>query len=405
MENSHKGAELKSTGAAKTDPKCSTLVSNPLPSALLPDDTALGAGCSPEMWITRYRRPHPLAWRIVALALIAAATVTASGSGEDGGANPDRGAFVVAGYLPEWRYEGADWDATCAHVTHLILFSMEVTEDAKLTASDRFPHAHLDAIKAASMKHHCELVISIGGNKRTGGFPTVAKDKALTRKLARTLLFFVKQHGLHGVDFNWEYPNGEEEWRGLHRMLKITRRVFDRHRDETGERLTVSTTYYPDGRQEKILADFGAAEHVDMAHAMAYDFGPGGHSTMELAENVIANMERLGLNKSIATLGLPFYGRSKWRSGWRTYEDLASEHPSLGTNGGGDEDPSGEYSFNGLDTIAEKVRLAKTAGLRGVMIWELGQDFHPGDGRSLLGAIAREVWPEGRPKRLVRDEL
>ena len=71
----------------------------------------------------------------------------------------------------------------------------------------------------------------------------------------------------------------------------------------------------------------------------------------------------------------------------------------------GDEDPSGEYSFNGLDTIAEKVRLAKTAGLRGVMIWELGQDFHPGDGRSLLGAIAREVWPEGRPKRQVRDEL
>ena len=101
------------------------------------------------MWITRYRRAHPLAWRIVALALIAAATVAASGSGDDGGANPD--AFVVAGYLPEWRYEGTDWDATCAHVTHLILFSMEVTEDAKLTASDRFPHAHLDAIKAASI--------------------------------------------------------------------------------------------------------------------------------------------------------------------------------------------------------------------------------------------------------------
>ena len=148
-------------------------------------------------------------------------------------------------------------------------------------------------------------------------------------------------------------------------MLKITRRVFDRHRDETGERLTVSTTYYPDGRQEKILADFGAAEHVDMAHAMAYDFGPG----RPLHDGTRRERNRKhgapGLNKSIATLGLPFYGRSKWRSGWRTYEDLASEHPSLGTNGGGDEDPSGEYSFNGLDTIAEKVRLAKTAGLRG----------------------------------------
>ena len=64
--------------------------------------------------------------------------------------------------------------------------------------------------------------------------------------------------------------------------------------------------------------------------------------------------------------------------------------------------------MNGPDTIAKKVKLAMNAGLRGVMIWELGQDFHPGDGRSLLGAIAREVWPTGRPKpgrTTIKDEL
>jgi len=32
------------------------------------------------------------------------------------------------------------------------------------------------------------------------------------------------------------------------------------------------------------------------------------------------------------------------------------------------------------------------------MIWEVGQDFHPGDERSLLRALAAEVWPGGRPK-------
>ena len=291
----------------------------------------------------RVTNPRRRLGRLLFLLLIAAATVTASGlDAGDGGTDTDhrtdpsstesdQNEFVVAGYLPEWRYEGTDWDTTCAHVTHLILFSMEVTEDAKLTASDRFPHAHMDAIQEASRKHGCDLVLSIGGNKRTGGFPTVAKDKALSRKLARTLLYFVRQHNLHGVDFNWEYPNGEEEWRGLHRLLKITRRVFDRHRDETGTRFSISMAYYPDGRQEKILTEFGASAHVDMAHGMAYDFGPGGHSTMELAKNVVKNLERTGMNKSIATLGLPFYGRSMWKQGWRTYEDLASEHPGLGS--------------------------------------------------------------------------
>ena len=224
----------------------------------------------------------------MALALIAAATVAASGSGDDGGANPD--AFVVAGYLLEVRrYEGTDWDATCAHVTHLILFSMEVTEDAKLTASDRFPHAHLDAIKAASLKHHCELVISIGGNKRTGGFPTVAKDKALTRKLARTLLFFVKQHGLHGVDFTGEYPTGEEEG-GNNGYAEDHSARF---RSAQGRRRARGSPYrrriIPDGRQEADLGRIrggGARRHG--ARDGVHDFGPGGHSTRELAENVIA---------------------------------------------------------------------------------------------------------------------
>jgi hypothetical protein len=95
---------------------------------------------------------------------------------------------------------------------------------------------------------------------------------------------------------------------------------------------------------------------------------------------------------------------------------LAKEHPEVGIGrgdrageegtdpgdagvpvgpGGGDEVAG--YFFNGPDTIRRKVRMARAAGLGGVMIWEVGQDFHPADERSLLRAIADEVWPEGRP--------
>ena len=34
--------------------------------------------------------------------------------------------FVVFGYLPEWRYEALNWETAAEHVSHIILFSMEM---------------------------------------------------------------------------------------------------------------------------------------------------------------------------------------------------------------------------------------------------------------------------------------
>lgn len=42
------------------------------------------------------------------------------------------GAFAVLAYLPEWRYEGANWDTICQHVSHLIVFSLEVAPSGAL---------------------------------------------------------------------------------------------------------------------------------------------------------------------------------------------------------------------------------------------------------------------------------
>ena len=50
------------------------------------------------------------------------------------------------------------------------------------------------------------------------------------------------------------------------------------------------------------------------------------------------------------------------------------------------QDEAGGYYFNGPDTIAKKVKLAKERGLSGVMIWEIGQDAKGKD--SLLKEVA-----------------
>lgn len=51
---------------------------------------------------------------------------------------------------------------------------MEVAADAKLTATDRFPSPEaMVTLREAAAKHGTRLLLSLGGNARTNGFPQV----------------------------------------------------------------------------------------------------------------------------------------------------------------------------------------------------------------------------------------
>lgn len=73
---------------------------------------------------------------LAALQLVAAATPVQSSKSHAGevadGGNGMTNQFAVLAYLPEWRYEGANWDTICQHVSHLILFSLEVAPSGAL---------------------------------------------------------------------------------------------------------------------------------------------------------------------------------------------------------------------------------------------------------------------------------
>jgi hypothetical protein len=72
---------------------------------------------------------------IVSLQLYLHAVVareTAPGQSVTGGGSDSDAAFAVLAYLPEWRYEGANWDTICQHVSHLIVFSLEVAPSGAL---------------------------------------------------------------------------------------------------------------------------------------------------------------------------------------------------------------------------------------------------------------------------------
>ena len=88
---------------------------------------------------------------------------------------------------------------------------------------------------------------------------------------------------------------------------------------------------------------------------------------------------------------MPFYGRSMTPpyEGYPYAEIMARYHPSPAT------DEVDNIYFNGIETIQQKTCLAKTDGLGGVMVWELGQDSH--DDTSLLRATYQAAIGECEP--------
>mmetsp|Transcript_32337 Transcript_32337/g.60772 ORF Transcript_32337/g.60772 Transcript_32337/m.60772 type:complete len:345 (+) Transcript_32337:87-1121(+) len=271
--------------------------------------------------------------------------------------------FAVVGYVPEWRYDGLDWDTLSHHNTHLILFSLEVVEDGSLTAMDRLPkpESFIEARKT-TLAHSTKLLICFGGYGRSGGFPVLVQDPAARAKFLQNLLAFIEKHNLDGVDYNWEYPRGSDEWTGLALLIAETRALL-------GPMKVITMAYYPDGAQEHAIKMTGMVEHVDLILMMCYD-QPGRHATEEFMK--VASMRSLTqLPSRKLALGLPFYSRHTRTGDWKSYDEL------LRLYGDEMETRSNEvegHFFNGPFLIARKTNYALDNDFGGVMIWEVGQD-------------------------------
>jgi len=284
--------------------------------------------------------------------------------------------FSVFAYLPEWRYEGANFEILTKYVTHLIFFSLEVNPDGTIGAQDRLPDDYiLKPTREMANKQGTKLLLCFGGNGRSAGFSQMVSSKATRARFLSEFLFLNDHYHFDGIDYNWEYPgydfgsgyqNDEllkADYRGFLKLVRETKELFKKQDKE----MIVTLAYYPDGKQEKLLYKFGFHKHVDYMHSMSYDQKGRQHSSMDFAKKVIYQGKKK-LPSQLLTLGLPFYGRKE--NEWISYEDIVKKF-----------DPLDHYvdeifgiGFNSVETIKKKVKLAKKAGLGGVMIWEVGQD-------------------------------
>jgi len=359
-----------------------------------------------------------------------------------------RAGFWITGYYPGYQAEAmspSKIDFTT--VTHVIHFSVVPNTDGSLdsSANSLSPSACSNLVSAAHAANRPAL-ICVGGANSESGFLGATMTGNLP-VLVENLTNFMALYGYDGVDIDWEpfYAADVPQYTNFVNGLRSALNGFPAHK-----LITVAAEPYPpylDSPTARVIMFASIQNELDQINVMTYDLsGPyggwvswfnsplydGGYvfpGTSELVPSInaaIANFVTNGIAPARLGVGAPFYGYA-WTGGPGITQPRQAWPPSNAPtiNALSYEQIITSYYHSNLyhwDAIAQaaylsitnvpvsndmfisyddakacqvKVSYARNEGLGGVMIWNLVQDYFPGEpaGRQspLLQALQQAV--------------
>ena len=387
------------------------------------------------------RKKRFLPLLILVFALLAAAGGRPSAAGTAG---------TVVGYYAAWAgglgYAPEDIPAELFTQIH---YAFAKIEDGKAALEDpgrdREALRRLTALRKANAD--LKIVLAIGGWDESAWFSDAAASEASREVFAESCADLVREHGLDGVDLDWEYPVSGGAPGVVHRpqdrenftlLLKAVRAALDAQGRRDGKAYVLSIAGAADGGYLNHIEPRAVAEVVDHIFLMAYDLhGPwdpyadfnaplypvsGGPSRYRASvDGGISAWLGRGVPAEKLVLGMPLYGyiyqgvprgssglyssflsagSVAWNtvkrdylanSAYRRFRHEEAEVPWL--YGGGVF-----LSYDDPVSIAAKAGLARQRGLGGVGFWELSQD---GEGDLIQSAWA--AWNGGHFRDVPRD--
>lgn len=268
------------------------------------------------------------------------------------------------------------------------------------------------------------VLVSVGGWLGSGAFSDMALTSESRTRFIDSVMDFLAQHDLDGLDIDWEYPGQRgagnkfraEDKQNYTLLLRELRRRFDAAQKKSGRHLYLTIAA---GASNDFL------EHTDMRHVaqivdtvnlMAYDYyEPGdepitGHHAALFtnpadpnklsADASVQAFEAAGVPAEKLILGVPFYGHAwsnvpdrdhglyqpgkpgpnSWVNfnaiesnllgrGYTRYWDPVSQVPWLYN-----PETHAFVSYEDEQSIAAKCRYVLAHKLAGVMFWHLGAD-------------------------------
>jgi chitinase len=265
-----------------------------------------------------------------------------------------------------------------------------------------------NAIEALPVADRPRLNITLGGAGEAANYATIAASSSLRTTFAQNIASYLNSTGATSVDIDWEHPQGTTQFDNYGLMLQ-------RIKQEVGAERRVYATIDPTIRVP--LSVFDGPNGIDGISLMTYelawwandpsDFNRGEHSLPLYVEHstkfwtdapgspnlrpwVFANPWGRDAAEEKLGVGLPFFGRVIGTSQAPqagpafTYVELANGWTT--TDGNYYTNGSQTAWITGPDLAAQRVEYAHDRGLQHVIIWEIGQDFHPSNPNSLLRA-------------------
>lgn len=332
-------------------------------------------------------------------------------------------------------------------LTHII-FSFTEVIDQEMKFKNPESSDKLKSL-AAQKKYHPNLkvMIACGGWGGSGGFSEMAETPENRKKYVDSVIRFIEQYDLDGLDIDWEYPGMRgagnpyipEDMENFTSLMRELREAMD----ATGKDLTLTFAsagwkrYYDHIELNEVM------KYADYMNVMTYDLVSGGtpftghHTNLgwvkpedlegtpaqqimsernfpldpRSAEKIISFCIENGVDPGQIVIGAAFYGRA-WQGvppenhglyqenkgvwiGWAPYSDIREKYE--GKNGFvryWDPVAKAPYLYDAADSlfisyedtasVKMKTKYAKENGLGGIMFWQLRLDTE-NDG--LLNAI------------------
>ncbi|KAI0785611.1 glycoside hydrolase [Abortiporus biennis] len=301
-------------------------------------------------------------------------------------------------------------------------------------------YGNFKAIYKLKKEHrHLKVLLSIGGWTYSPSFHPVVVNPALRSRFVASAINILEDHGLDGLDIDYEYPQNEQQARGYVDLLRELRVALDQHsrNKNTDYRflLTIAAPCGPDNYKKLHVQEMN--HYLDFWNMMAYDFSGSWDQIANHQANVfggpISASESIhwyisqGVPRHKIIMGIPLYGRSfmntegpgkpfqgigpgSWEQGSYDYRVLPLPGSYMFRDVHAVASWSYNYqskemiSFDSEDIGSMKGDWIKREGLGGSMFWELSGD-KGSDREGMEKGPGKDAQPGNSLVRVVKDAM
>lgn len=306
-----------------------------------------------------------------------------------------------------------------------INYAFALIRDGRIVTESPVDAPNLTALAALRQENpSLQVLISVGGWLGSGGFSDMAAGRESRVRFIDSVIGFLSQYRLDGLDIDWEYPAQAgagnrfrpEDKRNYTLLLMELRQRFKREQRKMGRPLLLSVAA---GASPDFLSHTEmrrVAHSVDTVNLMAYDYyEPGDEKTtgnhaplytdpddpeQVSADASIRAFEDAGVPARKIVLGVPFYGHvwgkvtptnhglfqpgSPVPHAFARYRDIVANMLNHGYTRYWDTFASVPYlysaeksqfvSYEDPESLALKCAYVQHHRLGGIMFWEYGGD-------------------------------